>query len=80
MLLHMATLKDLRERAGLTQVRLAAKLGTGPAQVSDWERGQTVPSWRFIRPLADALGVSLEELFDGVEESGQEGTDARSDA
>ena len=57
-------LRELRERAGLTQAELAEKLQTTQMIVSRWERGGRVPTWSAIQKLADALGVSTEAFRD----------------
>jgi transcriptional regulator with XRE-family HTH domain len=62
---------DLRRRAGLTQMQVAVAVGTTPPQVSMWERGKITPSTAHLRPLAQILGVSLEELLDALDESRQ---------
>jgi transcriptional regulator with XRE-family HTH domain len=65
----MATLHDLRQHTGLTQMALASKVGSTPAQVSEWELGHVQPSIKYLRPLAKALGVSVERVLDAIEES-----------
>ena len=63
---HMAsgeTIKALRKRAKLTQATLAARLEVTPQSISNWERGADEPSGAHILALADALAVSVEELY-----------------
>jgi transcriptional regulator with XRE-family HTH domain len=48
---------------------LASKVGSTPAQVSGWELGHVQPSTKYLRPLAKALGVSVERVLDAIEES-----------
>jgi transcriptional regulator with XRE-family HTH domain len=63
----MATLKELRVRAGVTQAALASALGVrGPSQVSEWETGRSRPGWRLIPAMAEALGVSIGELAEAI--------------
>jgi transcriptional regulator with XRE-family HTH domain len=64
-----ATLAELRKAAGLTQMALAAKIGTTPARVSGWEGRGVEPSLKYLAPLAGALGVSLEQLVAALEAS-----------
>ena len=55
-------LRDLRERAGLTQEELAERAGLTPHAVSALERGaRTRPYPHTVRSLAEALGVSEAE-------------------
>jgi transcriptional regulator with XRE-family HTH domain len=62
-------LADLRRAAGLTQMQLAVAVNTSPAQVSDWERGRALPSSKFLRPLAESLGVTVDAVLAAAEES-----------
>ncbi len=54
-------LKLAREKARLTQVALAKRLGVHPASVSLAERGAL--SRRMARRCAEVLGVDVEELL-----------------
>jgi DNA-binding XRE family transcriptional regulator len=55
-------LAERREVVGHSQETLARLVGVEPTTVGRWERGETSPQ-PWCRPkLADALGVSLEEL------------------
>jgi transcriptional regulator with XRE-family HTH domain len=42
--------------AKLTQEQLGQQLGVSRTQVSMWERGRRLPSYRFMYAIADALG------------------------
>src|SRR5262249_25850169 len=55
-------LQVLRKRAGHTQRSLAEAAGVPGRTGEKGESGQ-LPSLRVLRPLAQALGVSLEELI-----------------
>ena len=55
-------LAELRRRAQLTQEGLARAAGVGTDAVRKWERGKRTPSFDMAAKLADALGVSLDEL------------------
>jgi transcriptional regulator with XRE-family HTH domain len=57
-----ARLKDLRLRAGLTQEALARRADVGNDAVRNWERGRRTPGLDMAVKLADALGISLDEL------------------
>ena len=58
----MATLRELRKLANLTQKELAEKIGVSKQHVSSWERGQFKPSPSSVRKLCRALDCKLEEL------------------
>jgi len=60
------TLKQLRERAGLSQEALARIVGVSSKTVSNWERGMSIASLTVpqMKALCDALGVTLSELPD----------------
>ena len=55
-----------RKEKGMTQGELAKKLGISPQAISKWENGQGLPDVTLFPLLAEALGISLEELF-GIE-------------
>ena len=56
-------IKELRKRAGLTQIQLGQQVGVGQASVSEWEAGTQMPRVELLPVLAVALGVSINELF-----------------
>ena len=56
-------IRELRRRQGVTQEGLAGKLGTTPQAVSRWESGVGYPDIELLPHIADAFGVSLDELF-----------------
>jgi putative transcriptional regulator len=58
------TLKQLREKAGLSQEALARLLGVSSKTVSNWERGISIASLTVpqMKTLCEALGVELKEL------------------
>lgn len=58
----MATLRGLREVAGLTEYQLATKLLVPSERIAAWERGAQVPMRPQIGVLARALGVTPKEL------------------
>ena len=55
--------KRFRLKKNLTQEQLAAKLGISAQAVSKWETSETYPDGALLVPLANALSVSLDELF-----------------
>ena len=54
--------RQLREKRGFTQERLAQDAGVTTGTVSLVERGRSNPSWGTIKRIAAALGVSMGEL------------------
>lgn len=60
-----AMIRRLREKQNMTQHQLAEKLNVTDKAVSKWENGHGYPDISLIESLADALGVSIIELFAG---------------
>lgn len=60
-----ATIKNLREKKGITQAQLADLLGVSDKAVSKWETAKGLPDITLIEPLAKALSVSVMELISG---------------
>lgn len=58
-----ARLRELREKAGLSQAELAEKAGTKQRSVSNWETGTAQPSFNQLPLLADALKTSVRNLM-----------------
>jgi len=61
-------LKKLRLEKGLSQTEIAEKLGVNPNNIGRYERGESNPNTKFLKALADCLGVSVDYLYDGIEE------------
>lgn len=61
-----ATIKSLREKNGMTQVRLAELLSVSDKAVSKWETGAGYPDITLLEPIAAALRVSVAELLSGA--------------
>lgn len=57
-----ARLRALREAAILTQSELAARAGLTRLALVNMEVHAADPKWSTVQALADALGVSTEEL------------------
>jgi transcriptional regulator with XRE-family HTH domain len=53
---------------GLSQTDLAEKLGVNPNNIGRYERGESNPNAKFLKALAECLGVSVDYLYDGLEE------------
>lgn len=62
-----ANLRRLRLEQGLTQDALAQGASMDPAEVRRLESGQRDPGVRVLMRLAHGLGVSITEIFDGVD-------------
>ena len=55
-------LVQLRKMLNMTQEELAEKVGVSRQAVARWEAGETSPDLEKARLLAEALGVSLDDL------------------
>lgn len=56
---------ELRKSKNMTQKQLAEKLNITDKAVSKWERGMGFPDISILSPLAEALGVTANELLKG---------------
>lgn len=61
-MLKTPRLRELRERASLSQMELAERSGVSRATIADLERDKRTPHPRTRRKLAEALGVDPHEL------------------
>ena len=59
------TIRSLREDRRMTQAELAEKLGVSSKTVSKWETAKGLPDITLLKPLAQALGISVIELMNG---------------
>ena len=62
MSIFAAKLKELREKAGMSQTQLASAAGVSDRTISSYETGKAYPRGRIIYRLASALGVSPDYL------------------
>ena len=62
-------LREIREKVGVSQEKLAEMAGLHRTYVSSGERGKRNISLINIHALARTLGVSLSQLFEGIEYS-----------
>ena len=60
---HGERLKALRKAANLSQRELAAQIGETHTNVAYWETSGNLPRSDVLLPMAQALGVSVEELL-----------------
>lgn len=56
-------LKELRKRAGMSQEKLAERLGVSRQAVTKWETDTGIPELENIRAVSTLFGVSLDELL-----------------
>lgn len=61
-----AFIASLRHEQGLTQEALGARLGVTGKTVSRWENGNYMPDIGLLMPLAETLGVTVNELLSGT--------------
>lgn len=60
---HLAeNVRRLREERGWTQTELAKRVGVVFATINRIENEHHIPDWKFICDLADALGVTTDDL------------------
>ncbi len=55
----------LRKEQNMTQRELADLLGITDRAVSKWENGRGLPELSLLKPLCDALSISINELLNG---------------
>lgn len=60
-----AVIKELREKANLTQAELAEKLCVSDKTVSKWETAKGYPDISLLEPIAKIFHVSITELISG---------------
>ncbi|MFA5265470.1 MAG: helix-turn-helix transcriptional regulator [Opitutaceae bacterium] len=58
-----SALRALREKTGISQRELARQIGERQSNVSFWELTGTLPRSDKLAPIAQALGVTVEELL-----------------
>ena len=58
----------LRKYNMLNQKQFAERMGTTQQRVSEWETNKIEPSLYNVIKMLKVLGVTFEELTDGVEE------------
>ena len=56
-------LKELREKKGITQVRLAIELGTNQNNISRYESGEREADYDTLIKIADFFNVSIDYLL-----------------
>lgn len=62
----MKGLAEARTAAAYTQVQLAERLGVRQSTVAMWESGKACPRANMLPAIADALGCTIDALFDAA--------------
>ena len=60
------SMKELRERRGLTQAQIADWLNVDKSSVSKWESGDSTPLRKYRQKLCELLGCTEAELLANV--------------
>jgi len=58
-----SNIRAARRSKGLTQSRLAEKMGTTTQSISNWELGVSVPHYAKLKKLSEILDMPMGELF-----------------
>ena len=66
-------IKELREQAGLTQIKMAEILGLHRTQYQRYETGESPATIEFLMKLADYYGVTIDYI------AGRENADTNTD-
>lgn len=59
--------KIMREQAGLTQQQLSQIIAVPQSTIASWETNRAMPRADKLKPLAQALGCTVDELLDGAD-------------
>ena len=60
------TLREMRERAGLTLEDVGRVVGVGRGAVCYWEKGKSSPRIKVLDRLASLYGVSVQQILEAV--------------
>jgi len=66
-------IRALRQLLGVTQTKLAAKVGVAPAYISQIESMSRMPSVRVTHRIAEALGTTVGTLLGEAQDAALEG-------
>ncbi len=58
-----SNLRRIRKQKQMSQVMLANKIGKTQQTISWYESGQVYPSLKVVENIAQALGISVEQLI-----------------
>ena len=70
---------EKRTEKNLSQAALAEQLNTTETLVVKWENGKAFPASKYVMPLCEVLGVSVNELLAGSNLEGEEYKDVAED-
>lgn len=59
-------IKYLRQKRGMSQLDLSFEANVNKNYICDLENGRRNPSLEILERIADAFGITLEELFKGI--------------
>lgn len=59
----MSTIRDMRQKLGMTQQNLADRIQVSQGAVWQWENGRTKPSVENLVAIARALGCTVDDLL-----------------
>ena len=65
------TIRELRERAGLTQEKLAEAIEVAPRTIKRWEAREVQPRLLYCLRLAQMFQIPLDEIADAPAASGR---------
>lgn len=63
--MNTSLIREKRLRKGLSQVKLAEKVGTSTLTIINIEKGTANPNLKTMQEISRTLESSLEELFGG---------------
>ena len=63
----MYYLKELREKNGLSQIKISEKLGISQQAIAKWETGEAMPRADKLPALAKLLHCTTDELLEGIQ-------------
>ena len=63
------TLRQARERAGISAAEAARRLGVSRQAVSQWDTETKFPSTKRLAEVAELYGCTVWELMDGILET-----------
>ena len=62
-------IKYIRKSKGLTQKELAEKIGVTDSAITKYEKGDREPNWKTLNKIAEALGVTINDLVKNEEKA-----------
>lgn len=63
-----AVLRSVRESKNISQPEMARRLGVTKMTISHWETGKRFMHANKVKKYCDALGVTVQSVFDMMEE------------